>query len=159
MAKTMVLACVGLLAVGSAGCSDSNGGRSNPAQTDSIGVLELEVNGERTPSESTQSDFVGVAELHCGDLIRRVLAGEQFENRQLVLTGVALNDVQGGLVNVGTPETFRSGWFENFVSVYEVTDQVKAGSSVRMKVRVERSSAITLSRGKSTVLIETAFLE
>ena len=77
----------------------------------------------------------------------------------MTLAGIALNATEGGLVNLGTRDTYRSGVFENFVSVYDVTRQVRPGSEVRFHVTVESSRAVKLPNGSILVLIETACLE
>jgi hypothetical protein len=94
-------------------------------------------------------------DLNCGELISRVMAGEDFAGRELIISGTALNDTESGLVNVGTHATYRSKSFDNFVSVYEVGEHVKAGSHVWFRVKVEESSAARMPDGAIFVLIDT----
>ena len=95
-----------------------------------------------------------------GTFIDRVIAGENFSNQEIVISGVALNQTTSAdrLVNVGTRATYQSGAYLNFVSVYDTSVTIKEGDNVRIRVLVETSMASTIG-GKPTVLIETAFRE
>ena len=110
-----------------------------------------------SPPEGS-SDFAEMElELDCGELIRRVIEGEDFSGRVVKLTGVALGKISQGLVNVGTAETYSSGYFLNFVSVYEVPGTVAEGIEVEYRVFVEKSSAQKLPDGQDAVQIDSAF--
>lgn len=113
----------------------------------------------RDAAAEEQQGSTGGRAVVCEDLINLVLGGEDFAGQTLTVSGVALNDTEGGLVNVGTQETYRSGVYENFISVYDVPMQVKAGTSVRVRVIVESSSATEFPNGKTFVVLESAFLE
>jgi hypothetical protein len=91
--------------------------------------------------------------LECGELIQRIADGEDFAGQVLTISGIALGDANGGLLNIGTRKTFESHVFENFVSVYEVSRYVTEGTPVTLRVRVERSFAVTME-GKRFVTIE-----
>ncbi len=95
-----------------------------------------------------------------GTFIDRVIAGENFSNQEIVISGVALNQTTSAdrLVNVGTRATYQSGAYLNFVSVYDTNVIIKEGAVVRVRVVVEMSRAVT-SGGKSFVMIDTAFRE
>jgi len=99
-------------------------------------------------------------EIEVGALIKRVIAGEDFSGKEIVVTGIALNQTTSGdrLVNIGTNETYKSRAYLNFVSVYDTSVTIKEGKYVSVRVQVETSMATKLG-GKSTVLIESAFLE
>ena len=93
-----------------------------------------------------------------GSLIDRVIAGEDFSNQEIIISGVALNQTTTGdrLVNVGTRATYQSGAYLNFVSVYDTSVTIKEGANVKIRVFVEISRASTIG-GNPTVMIETAF--
>ena len=95
-----------------------------------------------------------------GNLIDRVIAGEDFSDRDIIISGVALNQTTSAdrLVNVGTRATYQSGAYLNFVSVYDTSVTINEGSNVQIRVLVETSMASTIG-GKPTVIIETAFRE
>ena len=99
-------------------------------------------------------------EIKVGALIERVIDGEDFSGKEIIVSGVALNQTTSGdrLVNIGTDETFRSGAYLNFLSVYDTSVTIKEGKYVSVRVQVESSMAANLG-GKATVLIESAFLE
>lgn len=101
-----------------------------------------------------------VEEVDVGNLINRVIAGEDFSGREIVISGVALNQTSSGdgLVNIGTNETYKSGAFLNFVSVYDTSVTIKEGKYVSVRVMIESSMATKMG-GKSVVLIESAFVE
>ncbi len=136
MLAKRILQCFGLLVFGVIGCQAS-----------------------KPLSGPSSSNVTEATSLDCGELISRVAAGEDFSGRSLVISGVALNATLSGLVNMGTHETYRSGVFENFVSVYDVTRQVRAGAVVRFKVRVESSRAVKMPNASTLVSIDTAYLE
>lgn len=93
-----------------------------------------------------------------GDFINRVVQGEDFSGQQVLLTGVALGDVSSGdrLLNIGTLSTYSSGAYENYVSVYDTTPNIRKGSRVVMLIEVESSSGYELG-GKGIVLIEAVY--
>lgn len=99
-------------------------------------------------------------EIEVGALIKRVIDGEDFSGKEIIVSGVALNQTTSGdrLVNIGTNETYKSRAYLNFVSVYDTSVTIKEGKYVSVHVQVETSMATKLG-GKSTVLIESAFLE
>lgn len=97
-------------------------------------------------------------EIDVGDFINRVVQGEDFSGQQVLLTGVALGDVSSGdrLLNIGTLSTYSSGAYENYVSVYDTTQNIRKGSRVVMLIEVESSSGYELG-GKGIVLIEAVY--
>lgn len=97
-------------------------------------------------------------EIDVGDFINRVVQGEDFSGQQVLLTGVALGDVSSGdrLLNIGTLSTYSSGAYENYVSVYDTTPNIRKGSRVVMLIEVESSSGYELG-GKGIVLIEAVY--
>lgn len=97
-------------------------------------------------------------EISVGVLIERVIAGENFSGREIIVSGVALNKTTSGdrLVNIGTMETFRSSAYENFISVYDVGVVIRKGATVRIRIYVDESSAAILG-GKNFVVIETTY--
>lgn len=99
-------------------------------------------------------------EVEVGALIKRVIAGEDFSGKEIVLKGVALNQTTTGdrLVNIGTNETYKLRAYLNFVSVYDTSAMIKEGKHVIVRVLIETSMATKLG-GKSTVMIESAFME
>jgi hypothetical protein len=99
-------------------------------------------------------------EIEVGALIERVISGEDFSGKEIILKGVALNQTTTGdhLVNIGTRETYQSGAHLNFVSVYDTSVTIKKGTYATVKVLVETSSAYNLG-GQWTIVIETAYLE
>ena len=100
-------------------------------------------------------------QIDVGTLIDRVIAGEDFSGQELIVSGVALNQTtsgEGRVVNVGTRETYKSGSYLNFVSVYDTSVTIKEGAVVRLLVAVEMSRAANLG-GESYVMIDTAFRE
>jgi len=99
-------------------------------------------------------------QIDVGTLIDRVIAGEDFSGQEMIIRGVALNKTTSGdrLVNIGTRESYQSGVYLNFVSVYDTSVTIREGAVVRIRVVVEMSRAATVG-GTPTVLIETAFRE
>lgn len=99
-------------------------------------------------------------EIEVGAFIDRVIAGEDFADTEITVTGIALNQTtsQDHLVNIGTKETYQSGAYLNFVSVYDTSVTIEKGSHVTLRVSVETASAHNLG-DQWAVLIETAFLE
>ncbi|MGJ3247132.1 MAG: hypothetical protein ACFE0I_13810 [Elainellaceae cyanobacterium] len=85
----------------------------------------------------------------------RVIAGEDFAGQQLTISGVALSDVQDGLVNVGTRADYDAKSFDNFVSVYGVDAVIREGQDVELTAVVESSSASDIG-GQTFVLIEAS---
>jgi len=142
-AKKNVLPCLTVLAFGFVGCQTA---RSPARPTNS----RIEV-----ASDPGVNKAVAVSTMQCGEFIRRVAAGEDFSGQEMNITGVALNDTESGLVNVGARDAYKSKFPNNFISVYEVPRHVQAGAFVRFKVRVETSRAITT---KGFVLIDTEYV-
>ena len=101
-----------------------------------------------------------VEQIEVGALIQRVIAGEDFSGKEVTVTGVSLNRTTTGmgLLNVGTPETYRSQYFENYVSVYDTPIILPEGKRVAIRISIESSIAAKIG-GKSIVTIEAAFLE
>lgn len=99
------------------------------------------------------------ARVSAGDLISQVISGQNFSGTELRVSGVALSKTSAGsgLVNLGSQATYRSGVYENFVSVYDVPVNISQGSSVELLVTVEESSAVKLGE-RIFVTIETSFL-
>ena len=99
-------------------------------------------------------------EINVGTLIDRVIAGEDFAGQELVLSAVVLDGGSSGsgLLNLGTRETYRSGSFDNYVSVRASSRVLKKGTSARIRVKVKESSAYRIG-GETFVIIETVFLE
>lgn len=91
-------------------------------------------------------------------LIDRVISGEDFTDRTLIVSGVALNasTATNSLLNLGSRETFESGRFLNFISVYDTSANIAEGQFVRIRVLVETSQATKVG-GESVVAIETVF--
>jgi hypothetical protein len=98
-------------------------------------------------------------EIQVGALIDRVIAGEDFAGKKLIISGVALitTTTNERLVNLGTRKTHNSGAFENFVSVYDTDVLITQGKDVSVQVLIETSSAAKLG-DRSFVMIESAFI-
>ena len=116
-----------------------------------IAALSFVTGGSVQGAESTELDV--------GSFISQVTQGEDFSGTEIVLSGIALTNVSGGdkLVNIGTQATYNSGAYENFVSVYDVTSNVRKGSQITVRVKVDSAEGYELG-GKNIVLIETNFL-
>ena len=101
-----------------------------------------------------------VEEIEVGVLIQRVIAGEDFSGKEIIVSGVALNQTtsRDRVVGIGTSETYNSSGYLNFVSVYDTTVMIKEGKNVSVRVLIETSMATKLG-GKSVVMIESAFVE
>lgn len=102
----------------------------------------------------------GPEEIDVGLLIERVISGEDFSGRELVITGVALNQStpQDDLVTLATPDTYRSNVYDNFVSVYDTSVIIEKGAVVRVRVHVEQSFFVAVG-AKRFVAIQTEFRE
>jgi hypothetical protein len=101
-----------------------------------------------------------IEEIDVGDLIERVIAGEDFSGKEIIVSGVALNQTTSGarLVNVGTSDTYNSSSYTNYVSVYDTTVMIKKGKNVSLRILVDTSMATKIG-GKSFVVIESAFVK
>ena len=99
-------------------------------------------------------------QIEVGALIERVIGGEEFSGKEIVVGGIALTRTSSGndLLNIGTSATYKSGAYLNFISVYDTSVAVKEGKYVLVRIQIETSMATKLG-GKSVVLIESAFLE
>ncbi len=83
-------------------------------------------------------------EIEIGEFIYRVIDGEDFAGRDIVLSGVVLSMSESGLLNLGTSETYLSGSYTNFASVYETDVAIPKGRSVKILINVEESSSMKL---------------
>ena len=110
-----------------------------------------------SPSVQAESS---AAQIEVGALINRVIAGEDFSGKEIVVSGVALNKTSSAdrLVNIGTNETYKSGAYLNFVSVYDVSVTINEGKYVSVRILIESSMATKMGK-ESVVLIESAFVE
>ncbi len=99
-------------------------------------------------------------QIEVGALIERVIGGEEFSGKEIVVSGIALTQTSSGndLLNIGTNATYKSGAYLNFISVYDTSVAIKEGKYVSVRIQIETSMATKLG-GKSVVLIESAFLE
>ena len=99
-------------------------------------------------------------QIEVGALIKRVIGGEEFSGKEIVVSGIALTQTSSGndLLNIGTSATYKSGAYLNFISVYDTSAVIKEGKYVSVRIQIETSMATKMG-GKSVVLIESAFLE
>ena len=99
-------------------------------------------------------------QIEVGALIKRVIGGEEFSGKEIVVSGIALTQTSSGndLLNIGTNATYKSGAYLNFISVYDTSVAIKEGKYVSVRIQIESSMATKMG-GKSVVLIESAFLE
>ena len=84
-------------------------------------------------------------EIYVGDLIDRVISGEDFAGRELVLTGISLDETSRDgdrLVKLGTFETYQSGAYSDFVSIYDASESIKEDFVMRVRVVIETSYAL-----------------
>ncbi len=100
-------------------------------------------------------------EIYVGDLIDRVISGEDFAGRELVLTGISLDETSRDgdrLVKLGTFETYQSGAYSDFVSIYDASESIKEDFVMRVRVVIETSYALREDE-KWSAVIEATFRE
>jgi len=100
-------------------------------------------------------------EIYVGDLIERVISGEDFAGRELVLTGISLNETTRDgdrLVKLGTAETYQSGAYSDFVSIYDASESIGEAFVMRVRVVIDTSYALRADEKRSAV-IEATFQE
>ena len=100
-------------------------------------------------------------EIYVGDLIDRVISGEDFAGRELVLTGISLDETSRDgdrLVELGTFETYQSGAHSDFVSIYDASESIKEDFVMRVRVVIETSYALREDE-KWSAVIEATFRE
>ncbi len=100
-------------------------------------------------------------EIYVGDLIDRVISGEDFAGRELVLTGISLDETSRDgdrLVKLGTFETYESGAYSDFVSIYDASESIKEDFVMRVRVVIETSYALREDE-KWSAVIEATFRE
>jgi len=143
--------CLSLLLALGTGC-ETEESPSSVTRPDSETTANPAV--DASPPESV-GEAEDVVEITADDLISRVIAGEDFAGQRLTISGVALSDVQDGLVNVGTRADYDAESFDNFVSVYGVDATIREGEDVELTAVVESSSASDIG-GQTFVLIEAS---
>ena len=100
-------------------------------------------------------------EIYVGDLIERVISGEDFAGRELVLTGISLNETTRDgdrLVKLGTAETYQSGAYSDFVSIYDASESIEEALVIRVRVVIDTSYALRADE-KWSAVIEATFQE
>ncbi len=100
-------------------------------------------------------------EIYVGDLIERVISGEDFAGRELVLTGISLNETTRDgdrLVKLGTAETYQSGAYSDFVSIYDASESIEEAFVMRVRVVIDTSYALRADE-KWSAVIEATFQE
>jgi len=100
-------------------------------------------------------------EIYVGDLIERVISGEDFAGRELVLTGITLNETSRDgdrLVKLGTAETYQSGAYSDFVSIYDASESIEEAFVMRVRVVIDTSYALRADE-KWSAVIEATFQE
>jgi hypothetical protein len=100
------------------------------------------------------------ADFTADTFIRSVIAGQDFEGQDIILSGYVLdgNSSGSGLINLGTLETYQSSSYENFISIYESPISLPEGMPAVFRVKIRSSSAMSIG-GTSLVIIETVFSE
>jgi hypothetical protein len=100
-------------------------------------------------------------EIYIGDLIDRVISGEDFAGRELVLTGITLNETSRDgdrLLKLGTAETYQSGAYSEFVSIYGASESIEEAFVMRVRVVIDTSYALREDE-KWSAVIEATFQE
>lgn len=137
-----------LLALGTGCATEESPSSATPSVSETPDNLVVDTSPPEAVSEPED-----VVEITAGDLISKVIAGENFEGQQLSISGVAFSDMQDGLVNMGTRADYNAESFDNFISVYEVDAAIQEGQDVELTAIVESSSASDIG-GQTFVLIE-----
>ncbi len=100
-------------------------------------------------------------EIYVGDLIERVISGEDFAGRELVLTGISLDETSRDgdrLVKLGTFETYESGAYSDFVSIYDASESIEEDYVVTVRVVIVASYVLREDE-KWSAVIEATFRE
>ena len=93
-----------------------------------------------------------------GDLIERVIDGEDFTGKEIDVRGVVLDQTDSGLVSLGTRATYQSAGYLNFISVYETSMTLRKGSDVTLRIMVEMSRGSKVG-DQSVVMFDSAFVK
>ncbi|BBO74352.1 hypothetical protein DSCW_17690 [Desulfosarcina widdelii] len=102
--------------------------------------------------------FAEQIEIEIGEMIDRVIAGEDFSGKDIILTGIVLagGGTDSGLINLGTKKIYNSGSYDNFASIYETEMLLREGSKAKILVHIE-SSELHRINSKDFVIIETLY--
>ena len=100
-------------------------------------------------------------EIYVGDLIDRVISGEDFAGRELVIFGITLDEPSRDgdrLLKLGTFETYESGAYSDFVSIYDASESIEEDYVVTVRVVIVTSYVLREDE-KWSAVIEATFRE
>lgn len=121
-------------------------------------VIPMGCQSTETRNDGSTDSQVAQA-IEADQLIQSVANGTDYVGKQIRISGVALNNTESGLVNIGSADTYRSGVYTNYISVYEVDRLVTKGSRIRFRVLIEDQRAVKLQNGSTMVLIDSKMID
>ena len=97
-------------------------------------------------------------EIYAGDLIGRVIGGEDFEGREIILSGITFTETsRERLSKIGAVEAFKSDDESSVVLIYESNAIFERGMIVRLNVIID-TAYVYLSQEKEAAFIEATYV-
>lgn len=97
-------------------------------------------------------------EIYAGDLIGRVIDGEDFEGREILLSGITFTETtREGLAKIGAVEAFKSDDESSVVFIYESNAIFEKNTVVRLNVIIDTAYPYSLE-GKKAAFIEATYV-
>ena len=150
--KQMLTLAAAIGAIGLTGCQSDETASTNFNNSSNSSYAQNNYNSTTMASSKLKA-------IECGQFIRSVMAGNNYDGQEFVVHGVALNSSIDGRVNVGTRSMFREDECETFVSVFDVPMSVKPGSKVKFNIKVDSTYKGSLPSGEAFVVVDAEYID
>jgi hypothetical protein len=102
--------------------------------------------------------YADLEEIYAGDLVNRIIDGEDLEGREIVLSGIVFTETsRERLSKIGAVEAFKSDDESSVVLIYDSNAIFEKSMIVRLNVIIDSAYAY-LTQGKEAAFIEATYV-